>query len=325
MSNELTGRRALLTGGLGFLGLNVARALLDQGAQVRILNRSADPLALRWLAQLSRGNEVELIQGDIADGRHLPYWIDDVQLVINLAAESGAAKSLQEAHADMQVNIAGQLNLLDAIRARGSFPHLIFVSSRLVYGVTGSDSVGELHPTRPTSLYGLHKLTVEHYHRIYSEQYGIPYTVLRLTNPYGPYQLPQRSQYGVINRFIIGALRGETLTVYGDGGQLRDYLHSSDVARAVLAITRSEAAIGETLNVGFGTSLPLGEVARKIVALAGSGRIEEVEWPAGYRRVETGDFCCDISRIRRLTDWSPQIAPDEGLRQTISSYRELLP
>lgn len=321
--SRLAGQRVLVTGGLGFLGLNLVPVLLEEAAEVRLLNRSLDPLAVRWLDLLAAGRPVELIEGDISD-RRMPEWLDGIDLVLNLAGESGAAKSLSEAQADMQVNIAGHLNLLNAVLSHPRPPRIVFLSSRLVYGVTGALAVDEEHPPRPTSLYGLHKLTVEHYHRIYREHDGLAYTVLRVTNPYGPFQLPHRRQHGIVNRFVIRALEGETLRLYGDGGQLRDYVYVADVAEAIVRAGVDPRAVGETFNVGAGTSVSLRDVAHRIVEAAGSGRIEHVAWPEGDLKVETGDFRCDTRRIGTLLDWKPEISLEEGLRRTIESYRALM-
>lgn len=324
MTAGLHHRRVLLTGGLGFIGLNLVPRLLDAGARVRILNRSQEPLALAWLERLAGGRPVEIFRGDIAEADGMPAWLAGADLVINLAGESGAVKSVREAEADMQVNIAGHLNLLNAIRALPVPPRVVFASSRLVYGVTGSTPAAEIHPPQPTSLYGLHKLTVEHYHRIYRRHYGIPFTVLRLTNPYGPYQLPHRQHYGIINRFIMTAIGGGTIRLFGGGPQVRDYIHIADVAEAILLASVDERTEGETLNLGSGISHGLGEVAGRIVALAGSGRIESVPWPEGHEKVETGDFLCDTSRFEQLLGWRPRIGLEDGLRTTLRQYRELL-
>ena len=321
---RLAGRRVLLTGGLGFLGLNLVPLLLEEGAEIRVLTRTLHPLALSWLEELRGDRAVEVLQGDIADPDRMPGWLDGADLVINLAGESGAVKSLREAHSDMQVNIAGHLNLLDALRGRPEPPRVVFVSSRLVYGVTGAEPAGEDHPTLPTSLYGLHKLTVEHYYRIYHQHYGIPYAILRLTNPYGLYQLPERRHYGIVNRFVMKAVRDEAIPLYGGGPQLRDYIHVRDAAEAVLRAGVDPRALGETLNAGAGRSVSLGEVARRIVALAGAGRVEEVPWPEGHLKVETGDFLCDTRRIGERLGWRAAIGLDEGLRQTVEGYRSLL-
>ena len=321
--SRLAGQRILVPGGLGFLGLNLVSRLLDGGGRVRILNRSLDPLALRWLALVAGGRPVEIMQGDIADPR-IADWLEGIDLVVNLAGESGAARSLSDVQTDMQVNVAAHLNLLNAVRARARPPRIVFLSSRLVYGVTGGVPVDEDHPPRPTSLYGLHKLTVEHYHRIFWEHDGIPFTVLRVTNPYGPYQLPHGRHHGIVNRFIMEALAGGTLHLFGGGGQLRDYIHVADVTEAILRAGTDERAVGETFNLGSGTSVSLGEVARRIVTAAGSGHVEDVPWPEGDRKVETGDFRCDVRRIETLLGWKAGISLDEGLRRTVEAYRGLM-
>lgn len=314
----------LILGGLGFIGLNLVPELLRAGARVEIVNRSLDPLALRWLDCQAGGLGVQVHQGDIRDANRLGEWLETPDVVVNLAGESGAVKSVREALVDSQVNVGGHLAVLEALRGRERRPRVVFISSRLVYGVTGSAPVDEDHPTRPTSLYGVHKLTVEHYHRIYWEHYGIPYTVLRLTNPYGAFQLPHRREYGVVNRFILSALRGETITLFGGGRQLRDYIHASDTVASILRAMIDERAIGATLNVGAGASVSLREMADRIVEAAGSGRVEAAPWPDGEERVETGDFLCDISRIERLLGWRPRVDLEAGLQSTMGLYRELL-
>ncbi len=324
MRHNLHQRSVLITGGLGFLGLNLVPALLAAGARVSILNRSLDPLALAWLDRVAAGHPVAVQGGDISDREQIHGWLREAELVINLAGESGAAKSLSDAQADMQVNIAGHLNLLDALRRRDKPPRVVFVSSRLVYGVTGQGPVDEGRPPLPTSLYGLHKLTVEHYHRLYWQHFGVPFTILRLTNPYGPYQLPHRREYGVVNRFVMAAIRGETIRLYGGAPQLRDYVYVGDVVEALLRVAADERASGETLNVGSGTPMGLCDMAQAIVAAAGSGRLAVVPWPELEKKVETGDFVCDVGRIRELLGWRARVDLAEGLRATVESYRALL-
>lgn len=324
LTPPLQGQRVVLLGGLGFIGLNLVPELLRAGARLEVVNRSLDPLALRWLDRQAGGGPVSVHQGDIRDVEKLQDWLQAADLVINLAGESGALKSERDALMDAQVNVGGHLAVLEALRGRQHPPRVVFISSRLVYGVTGSIPVSETHPTRPTSLYSLHKLTVEHYHRIYWEHFGIPYTVLRLTNPYGPFQLPYRREHGVVNRFILSALRGETITLFGGGRQLRDYIHISDASAVILRAATEERAVGEILNVGAGVSLSVREMVERIVEVIGSGKVETAPWPEGYERVETGDFLCDTRRIEHLLGWKPTMDLDTGIRRTVECYREIL-
>lgn len=306
------------------MGLNLAGPLLNCGARLRILTRSASPLALTWLNRIAAGRPFELLQGDIRDSTQLPRWLDGVDVIVSLAGESGALKSLEDTQADMQVNIMGHLRLLDAVRQLRQRPRVVFISSRLVYGVTGRDATREDHPAQPTSLYGLHKLAVEHYHRLYGQHYGIAYVILRVTNCYGLYQLPHRRSHGIVNQFVLAALAGGALTVYGDGAQLRDYLDASDVVAAIMLATVHDGALGAVFNVGAGLSVRLKDVAERIVQLAGAGNVVFRPWPEGLLRVETGDFVCDTSRVRDTVGWTPRIGLDEGLANTVRGYRDLL-
>jgi len=314
----------VLLGGLGFIGLNLVPELLRAGARVEIVNRSLDPLALRWLDRQARGAPFSVHQGDIRDVEKLHDCLQTADLVINLAGESGAVKSARHALTDAQVNVGGHLAVLEALRGRQHPVRVVFISSRLVYGVTGSAPVDEDHPTRPTSLYSLHKLTVEHYHRLYWEHFGIPYTILRLTNPYGAFQLPDRREHGIVNRFVLAALRGEAITLFGGGRQLRDYIHISDASTAILRAATDERTAGETLNVGAGVSVSLREMAERIVEITGSGTVGTAPWPEGYKQVETGNFLCDTRRIEHLLGWKPLTDLETGLRSTVDFYREIL-
>lgn len=314
----------MLLGGLGFIGLNLVPELLRAGALVEIVNRSLDPLALRWLDRQVGSDHVTVHQGDICDVEKLHDWLQAADVVINLAGESGAVKSVRDAVTDAQINVGGHLAVLEALRRSRRSVRVVFISSRLVYGVTGSTLVDEAHPTLPTSLYGVHKLTVEHYHRIYRKHFGIPYTILRLTNPYGAFQLPDQREHGIVNRFILANLRGEKITLFGDGRQLRDYIHISDASAAILRASTEERAVGETLNVGAGVSVSLRQMAERIVEVTGFGELATAPWPEGYERVETGDFLCDTRRAEHILDWKPVLDLGTGLKRTIEAYREIL-
>ncbi len=326
--SDLAGRRVLVAGGLGFLGLNLVGPLLNAGSEVLLLSRSLDPQALAWLAEIRAGRperSVAVIEGDLGRAEHHPEWLEGVAVVFQLAGESGAAKSVREARADLQGNVAAHLGLLEAIRGLPAPPRVVFASSRLVYGTTGAEPVTEEHPTLPTSLYGIHKLTVEHYHRLYWMHYGVPFCGLRITNPYGAYQVPGRKHHGILNRFAMAALAGQTIPLYGGGGQLRDYIHVADVSRALLLAATAPNASAEIFNLGAGRSVAIRDAVARLVDHAGTGRIEDVPWPEGARQVETGDFVCDVSRIGEKLGWRAEIDLDHGLAVTIDSYRHLLP
>ena len=318
---QYRGAKVLVAGGLGFIGLNLVKALLKKGAHVIILNRSAPPRILQWLDDLSNDGDYTLLTGETP---LFPEQFAEINVVFNLAGRSGASRSLIEAHSDMQNNIEFHLALLEAIRKASSFPRLVFTSSRLVYGQTGEAVVDEVYPTQPTSLYGLHKLTTEHYHRLYNLHYGLPSTILRLTNPYGPYQSPEKKGYGVINQFIMMAVRGETISIFGDGKQLRDYIFIDDVVNALMLAGILPEAANHIFNIGYGRSISLIDIAKMIVEVAGKGHVEQVPWPKLDQKVETGDFMCSVAKARQRMDWLPETDWKTGLKQSIDQYERLL-
>lgn len=322
---DLSDRRVLVTGGLGFLGLNTVGGLLDRGAQVRIVSRSRSASALEWLGRVAGGRAVELVTADVGTATPAATpWLEDVDAVVHLAGESGAAWSLDRPSQELHGNVEAQLFFLDALRRMPDPPHVVFVSSRLVYGAAGGVQVDERSPVDPTSLYAAHKLTVENYLKVYGRSAGLPWTILRVTNPYGPFQPPARESHGVVNRFVQAAIASRPITIYGDGSQLRDVLYVDDVVRAILLALGDTAARSEVLNVGAGRSLPLAEIAHRVIAIAGTGTLESRPWPESDLRVETGDFRCSTSRIEGLLGWRPRVDLDEGLERTIAAYRELL-
>jgi UDP-glucose 4-epimerase len=222
---------------------------------------------------------------------------------------------------DLDVNCRGNLVLLEALRARNPRAKLVFASSRLAYGRTGREPVPEDRPPAPTCVHAIHKVAVEQYLGLYGRVHAIRCAIARLTNPYGPGQPRDRTAYGVVNRLIHLALADETLLLFGDGRQLRDYVYVDDAVEALLALGASDTSDGTIYNVGSGTGTPIVEIARAIAAIAGGGRIAFVPWPDLAQRVETGDFVADVSKIRRDVGWTPTTTLRDGLQRTVAFYR----
>jgi UDP-glucose 4-epimerase len=222
---------------------------------------------------------------------------------------------------DLDINLRGNLVLLESLRAASSPAKLVFAGSRLQYGKPSSLPVREDDPGEALCLHAVHKRTVEQYLQLYAHLFGLTYTIARITNPYGPGQPKGRTAYGVINRLIHLALAGDTLTIYGDGRQQRDYVHVADVVDALLVMAASPQANGRAYNVASGVGTRLIDVANEVVRLTGGGRIEHVEWPALAAQIETGDFVADVSRAARELGWAPSRALRAGLEETIAHYR----
>jgi UDP-glucose 4-epimerase len=312
-------RPVTVIGGLGFIGINMTGRLAGLGARVTVVTRSLD----RHHAAVSdcQARGVAVREGDLRDLAAMRAAVAGQEVVFNLAGQSGAVQSMNDAFTDLDVNCRGNLVLLEALRAENPAARLVFVGSRLAYGRTGADPVDEERTPDPLCVHAVHKVAVEQYLTVYHQVYGLSFAAARLTNPYGPGQPRERTAYGVVNRLIHLALSGDILPIYGDGLQRRDYIYIDDAVSALLALGESPAANGRIYNVGSGVGTPMVEMAGAITAMTGAGRLQFVEWPALDGLIETGDFVADISRIRRELGWEPRTSLEDGLQRTVAFYR----
>lgn len=314
-----TSQNALVIGGLGFIGVNLTTRLTALGSRVTVLTTSIARHAAQAPDLIRAG--VQIVEGDLRDLVLISKLVAGQDVVFNLSGQAGAVKSMEDPWTDLDMNLRGALVLLESIRGVNPAAKVVVAGSRLQYGHAINLPVGEDARQEPLCLHGIHKRTVEQYLRLYSRLYGIRCAMARVTNPYGPGQLPGRTTYGVINRLIQLALADQPLTIYGDGAQLRDYVHVDDVVSALIVMADSPRADGRAYNVGSGTGTSLGDVARAVIRIAAGGRIERVEWPELAAKIETGDFIADVSRIRADLGWAPTISLEDGLTRTVASYR----
>ena len=245
--------------------------------------------------------------------------VRDQAIVFNVSGRSGALQSVEDPRTDLDVNCAGSLALLEALRLERAEAKLVFAGSRLVYGAAQSLPVPEDQPLAPLCPHGVHKAAVEQYLAIHGRLYGLRATTLRITNPYGPGQPSDRSAYGVINYLIHRALAGQSLPIYGDGAQLRDYVFIHDVIDALLLAGIDGRTDRRVYNIGSGVGTSMADAARLIVETVGAGRVERRPWPPLVREIDTGDFVADISRIGEEAGWRPTVALEEGLRRTVAA------
>ena len=316
--SEYRNRRALVIGGFGFIGRHVTDRLRARGAAVTVVTRS---LSAHRDAVPVVAAGATVVEGDLRDAAAMSAAVSGQDVIFNLAGQSGAVRSMEDPYTDLDVNVRGNLVLLEALRTESPNAKLVFASSRLAYGSGGADSIDEARMPEPLCAHAVHKLAVEQYLRVYRHAYGLKATVARLTNPYGPGQPAARTAYGVVNRLIHLALNDQPLPIYGDGRQRRDYVYIDDAVDALLALGASAASDGGTYNVGSGRGTPLVDMARAIVEMTGSGRLAFVEWPHMAERVETGDFVADITRIEREVGWRPHTSLLDGLQRTVAHYR----
>lgn len=311
---------ALVIGGLGFIGTSVTSRLNQRGARVTVLTPSRERHDAQVTAFEHAG--VRVVEGDLRDHGLMLHLVADQQVIFNLSGQSGAVRSMEDPWSDLDVNCRGNLVVLEAMREKNPHAKLVFGGSRLQYGRPAEVPVDEDAPTDALCVHAVHKQTVEQYLKVYRRLYGIRFAIARITNPYGPGQPHGRTSYGVINRLIQLAVDNEPLRIYGDGQQLRDYVHVDDVTRALIELAESPRADGRVFNVGSGAGSRLVDVATRIVAIAGAGRVEHVAWPKLAEQIETGDFVADVSRMSRELGWTPAIDLERGLAETVEFYRD---
>jgi nucleoside-diphosphate-sugar epimerase len=311
------GELALVTGGAGFIGSHLVRALAAQGARVRILDNFSSGSRTN-LSGVERS--VEVLEGDIRNAIACRNACRGVQYVFHLAAYISVPGSIQDPVTADAVNIGGTLNLLMAARDC-RVRRFVFSSSAAVYGETGTMPVPETALPRPLSPYGVEKLYGEHMARLYYTLHGLETVCLRYFNVYGPGQNPASEYAAVIPRFLSMMLQGQTPTIFGDGEQTRDFLFVEDVAGANLRAAQAQGVAGEVFNVASGVSTSLNTLYDTLRRATGLRReaLHGPERPGDIRH-----SCADTTRTRETLGFAPQFDLAAGLERTIAYYRERL-
>ncbi|MFN2471684.1 MAG: NAD-dependent epimerase/dehydratase family protein [Gaiellaceae bacterium] len=315
------GRRVLVTGGLGFIGSNLARVLVEHGADVTVIDSLAPGHGgdRRNVA----GLELEIAVADVRNRAILEPLMRGREVVFNLVGRTGHVASLDDPLGDLGSNLQAPLAVLETLRETGSRARVVFSSTRQVYGCPRYQPVDEAHPTNPTDVNGVHKLAAERIHLLYGRLHGLGATVLRLANVHG--QNMQIDDGGpLLNVWVYNAVAGRELQVFGDGLQRRDLLHVDDAVSALLLAGARTKAAGRVYNVGGGAPVRLVDLAERLVAAAGGGSHRVTPFPAERVVIDVGDFCADDGLIRRELGWEPRVSLDAGLASTLASARERL-
>jgi len=315
------GRRVLVTGGLGFLGSNLCRALADLGAEVL----AVDSLLPDYGGNLHNlaGYE-DKVKINIADvrGHGMQYLVRGQEVLFNLAGQVSHIDSMTDPFTDLEINCVSQLWILEALRKKNPEARVVYAGTRQVYGKPRYLPVDENHLLTPTDVNGINKISGEFYHLVYHSVYGIQACSLRLTNTYGPRQLIRHNRQGFIGWFMRQAVLGEEIQIFGDGQQKRDFDYVDDVVDAFLRAGAMDAAVGQVFNLGGEEPVALLDLVKLLIEVAGQGSFRLVPFPAERKRIDIGDFFADSSKIRTLLGWKPEISLREGLARTLSYYRE---
>lgn len=318
------GRRTLVTGGLGFIGSNLARRLVSLGADVTVIDALVPGYGGNLFNVEDVRDRIHLIVDDVRDAPAIEACVEGRDYVFNLVGQVSHTDSMSEPEIDLENNCRAPLAVLEACRRSNRAARVVYSSTRQIYGRPERIPVDESHPCRPVDVNGIHKWTAEQYHRLYDEVYGIACVVLRLSNTFGPGVLVKHPRQGFIGWFLRKVVEGGEIELMGDGTQLRDMNYVDDVVDALLLAAATPAARGQTYNLGAPAAVSLGDLARRMIEIAGKGSIRSVPFPPERKRIDVGSVTIDWSRIRRELGWSPRVEVDDGLARSIRYYEQHL-
>jgi len=326
-AGKFTGKRVLITGGLGFIGSNLAIRLVAQGANVLLV----DSLIPEYGGNLFNIEPIkDRVQVNIADVRDISgmnHLVRGQDYLFNLAGQVSHVDSMNDPYTDLDINCRAQLSILEACRHNNPDIKVVFAGTRQVYGAPEYLPVDEKHLLRPVDVNGINKMAGEWYHILYNNVYGIRALSLRLTNTYGPRLLMKHSRQGFIAWFIRQAIDNQEIQIFGDGRQLRDMNYVDDVVEALLLAAVYEGANGRIFNLGNSPPVSLTEFVQVLLETCqeqgvGLGGYRLIPFPADKKRIDIGNYYADYSKIKRILGWEPCVPLREGLRRTVAFYKE---
>jgi UDP-glucose 4-epimerase len=315
-----SGSRALVTGGLGFIGSNLARRLTALGAKVTLIDSLEPKYGGNRFNVEDIKSSVTIHVGDVRDGRLMEQLLTGQDYLFNLAGQTSHVDSMVDPETDLAINTTAQLAMLEACRRMNPTIRIVFTSTRQVYGKPDYLPVDERHPIRPVDVNGINKLAGEQYHVLYNQVYGIRACVLRLTNTFGPGMRVKDARQTFLGIWVRQLLEGKPITVFGDGEQRRDFNYVDDCVDALLVAAPSDRAAGQTFNIGSDEVVTLTDLAELMVAVRGTGSVNRMPFPPERKAIDIGDYHGDYGRINRELGWSPRVSLRSGIERTLDYY-----
>lgn len=314
----------MVTGGLGFIGSNLAHQLVDVGADVLVVDAARADCGGNMFNVEGIADRITVVIADLRERQTLDPFVRGCDVIFHLAGHVSHVDSMGDPETDLELNCRASLSLLEACRAGNPRVKVVFAGTRQIYGRPASLPVSERHEVRPTDISSANKAAAERYHLIYGRAFGLRSCSLRLSNVYGPRQLIRHGRQGFIGWFIRLAVEDREIAVYGDGSQLRDPLYVDDAVDAFLRAGASELTDGEVFNVGGLAPISHRELAALLIEIAGGGRVRYVEWPPEHKAIDIGSFYADWTKFARTVGWAPRVDLRTGLARTVAYYRKHL-
>jgi UDP-glucose 4-epimerase len=313
-------RHVLITGGLGFIGSNLARALVHLGANVTLVDSLIPQYGGNFYNIENIRGQVNVNICDVRDPFAMTHLIRNKDFLFNLAGQTSHIDSMADPKTDLEINAMAQLSILEACRNINPDVKIVFASTRQLYGKPDYLPVDERHSIRPVDVNGINKLAGEWYHLLYNNVYGIRACALRLTNTYGPGMRVKDARQTFLGIWVRQLLEGKPLKVFGGGMQLRDFNYVDDCVEALLLAGSSDSANGKVYNLGSTEVVNLKRLAEMMINLGHGGTLELTPFPPERKAIDIGDYYSDFRLINTELGWFPKVNLQDGLKQTVAYY-----
>lgn len=324
MTNALTclnNADCLITGGLGFIGSNLARRLVELGSRVTLVDSLIPEYGGNLFNIAGIEDKVRVNIADVRDEYSMDYLVQGRDFLFNLAGQTSHLDSMQNPYTDLEINCRAQLSILEACRKHNRNVKIVYASTRQIYGKPDYLPVDERHLLHPTDVNGINKMAGEWYHIVYNNVYGIRAVSLRMTNTYGPRMRVKDARQTFLGIWLKNLIEGKPIQVWGDGLQVRDFNYVDDAVDALLLAATHDNANGQVFNLGSDETINLRDLAALCVEINGGGQYEIVPFPPDRKVIDIGDYYADYRKIRGMLGWRPRVSLREGLARTLEYYR----
>jgi len=314
--SKLNGKKIIITGGLGFIGSNLACKCLELGAKVTIYD-CLDPHSGGNLHNIKEiKDDVEIVYGDILNFDEISKHIIDKEIIYNCSASTSHPFSMREPLIDLDVNNRGVINLLEAVRRFNKEMKFVHLGTTTQLGKLHYRPADEQHPEYPTDIYSANKSASEKYVLIFGGAYNMPVTVLRLPNVYGPKASIHSPEFTFVNYFVGLALQDKCITVYGKGDQMRNVLYIDDAVSSLISASVSDASNNEVFFAVGDEHISVIDIAKQISGVFGTGSVKSIPWPSERKATEIGDAVISNKKIKDALGWHPETKFKDGLKTT---------
>ena len=317
-------KNVLITGGLGFIGSNLAIKLVELGANVTIIDSLIPEYggALKNVEPIK--DRIKINFSDVRDEFSIKYLIKNQDFLFNLAGQTSHMDSMTNPFQDLEINAKAQLSILEACRKNNPNIKIVFASTRQLYGKPQYLPVDEDHPIIPVDVNGINKTSGENYHLLYNNVYGIKTCVLRLTNTYGPRLRIKDARQTFLGIWIRNIIEEKPFLIFGDGLQVRDYNYVDDVVDAFILSALSDKTNGRIYNLGEPNPITLKETASILIEENKAGTYKMVPFPEDRKSIDIGDFYANFNKINQDLGWYPKTSFSEGIRETLAYYKKTI-